>query len=185
MCWPLGALWSSNTGGAPFKEWPQRRTNRAKLRNTARQFYDTQSKPLRSQRQKPFANVLGINRRFQNERKSVSDAYGSGRCLHHIRKCFCLPTTESAQKTCPTAFSYFQHASSKSKYYGVSGKITMTFISYTHTHPAVINLYLGLFVHIPGEGDGVVGDFFNVADRVEALLVISCGDTRGHGSFQV
>lgn len=37
-------------------------------------------------------------------------------------------------------------------------------------------LYLGLFIHVPGEGDGVVGDFFDVADCVEALLVISCED---------
>lgn len=37
-------------------------------------------------------------------------------------------------------------------------------------------LYLGLFIHVPGEGDGVVGDFFNVADCVEALLVISWED---------
>lgn len=31
---------------------------------------------------------------------------------------------------------------------------------------------LGLFVDIPREGDGVVGDFFDVADGVEALLVV-------------
>lgn len=36
--------------------------------------------------------------------------------------------------------------------------------------------YLGLFVDVPGEGDGVVGDFFNVADCVKALLVIRCED---------
>lgn len=44
-------------------------------------------------------------------------------------------------------------------------------------------LYLGLFIHIPGEGDGIVGNFFNVADCVEALLVIGCGDKQGHGLF--
>lgn len=38
--------------------------------------------------------------------------------------------------------------------------------------------YLGLFVHVPGEGDGVVGDFFDVADGVEALLVVSCDTNR-------
>lgn len=84
------------------------------------------------------------------------------------------------------------HASSQSKYRaGVSGKITTTF---NPCMPKKTNKYckfdptnLGLFVHIPGEGDGVVGDFFNVADRVEALLVISCGGHMGggHGSFQV
>lgn len=34
--------------------------------------------------------------------------------------------------------------------------------------------YLGLFVDVPGEGDCIVGDFLNVADCVEALLVIRC-----------
>lgn len=40
-------------------------------------------------------------------------------------------------------------------------------------------LYLGLFIDVPGEGDGVVGDFFDVADCVEALLVIRCEDKQG------
>jgi len=44
-------------------------------------------------------------------------------------------------------------------------------------------LYLGLFIHVPGERDGVVGDFFNVADCVEALLVISCDDKQREGLF--
>ena len=43
----------------------------------------------------------------------------------------------------------------------------------------VFFLYLGLFVHVPGEGDGVVGDFFDVANGVEALLVIRCEDRQG------
>ena len=32
--------------------------------------------------------------------------------------------------------------------------------------------HLGLFVDVPGEGDGVVGDLLDVADGVEALLVV-------------
>lgn len=44
-------------------------------------------------------------------------------------------------------------------------------------------LYLGLFIHIPGEGDGIVGDFFNIPDCVEALLVISCLIKTVHSLF--
>lgn len=40
-----------------------------------------------------------------------------------------------------------------------------------------IDIYLCLFIHIPGEGDSIVGDFFNVADCIKALLVISCEET--------
>lgn len=40
--------------------------------------------------------------------------------------------------------------------------------------------YLCLFVYIPGEGNGIVGDLLNVANGVEALLVIGCqGKTSG------
>lgn len=38
--------------------------------------------------------------------------------------------------------------------------------------------YLGLLVDVPGEGDGVVGDLLDVADGVEALLVVRWQDTR-------
>lgn len=34
--------------------------------------------------------------------------------------------------------------------------------------------HLGLLVDVPGEGNGVVGDLLDVADGVEALLVVSC-----------
>ena len=33
--------------------------------------------------------------------------------------------------------------------------------------------HLSLLVDVPGEGDGIVGDLLNVADGVEALLVVS------------
>ena len=46
-------------------------------------------------------------------------------------------------------------------------------------------MYLGLFIHVPGEGDGVVGDFFDVANGVEALLVISCKHKQRGGLFQM
>lgn len=38
--------------------------------------------------------------------------------------------------------------------------------------------HLGLLIHIPGEGNGVVGDLLDVPDGVEALLVISCNGKR-------
>lgn len=34
--------------------------------------------------------------------------------------------------------------------------------------------YLCFLVDVPGEGYGIVGDLLNVADGVEALLVVSC-----------
>lgn len=55
-----------------------------------------------------------------------------------------------------------------------SGKVTAVFVYWGQkTKP---KQYLGLFVDVPGEGDGVVGDFFDVADGVKALLVIRCED---------
>ena len=36
----------------------------------------------------------------------------------------------------------------------------------------VLQPHLGLLVHVPSEGDGIVGDLLNVADGVEALLVV-------------
>lgn len=38
--------------------------------------------------------------------------------------------------------------------------------------------YLGLLIHIPGKGHGVVSDFFNIANCVEALFVVSCRENR-------
>ena len=38
--------------------------------------------------------------------------------------------------------------------------------------------HLGLLVHVPGEGNGIVGDLLDVPDGVEALLVISCNRQR-------
>ena len=34
--------------------------------------------------------------------------------------------------------------------------------------------YLGLLVGVPGERNGIVGNLLNVANGVEALLVVSC-----------
>lgn len=30
------------------------------------------------------------------------------------------------------------------------------------------------FIHIPGEGNSIIGNLFDVANRIKALLVISC-----------
>lgn len=57
----------------------------------------------------------------------------------------------------------------------VAGKATLAFVYWGQKKQ---KQYLGLFVDVPGEGDGVVGDFFNVADCVKALLVIRCEDTQ-------
>ena len=34
--------------------------------------------------------------------------------------------------------------------------------------------YFGLLAGVPGEGNGIIGNLFNVANGVEALLVVSC-----------
>lgn len=34
--------------------------------------------------------------------------------------------------------------------------------------------YFGLFIGVPGERNGVVGNLLDVTDGVEALLVVSC-----------
>lgn len=36
------------------------------------------------------------------------------------------------------------------------------------------NTHLSFFIHVPGEGDSVIRNLFNVANRVKALLVIGC-----------
>lgn len=36
--------------------------------------------------------------------------------------------------------------------------------------------YFGLLIGVPGEGNGIVGNLFNVANSVEALLVVSCNN---------
>lgn len=36
--------------------------------------------------------------------------------------------------------------------------------------------YFGLLIGVPSEGNGVVGNLFNVANGVEALLVVSCNN---------
>lgn len=34
--------------------------------------------------------------------------------------------------------------------------------------------HLGFLIGVPGEGNGIVGDLLDVADGIEALLVIGC-----------
>lgn len=38
--------------------------------------------------------------------------------------------------------------------------------------------HLGLFVGVPGERNGVIGNLLDVANGVEALLVVSCDNKR-------
>ena len=45
----------------------------------------------------------------------------------------------------------------------------------------VVFFYLGLFVDIPSEGNGVVGNLLNVPNGVETLLVIRCKGGREGG----
>lgn len=113
-------------------------------------------------------------------------------CLPPIEKAFCQVCAfvcQSAQINPSCCFFFFflshlRHTSSKSKYSRpCSGKITVTLNSCMQDLRKrktikkscnISRLYLGLFVNIPGEGDGVVGDFFNIVDCVEAFFVISC-----------
>lgn len=44
---------------------------------------------------------------------------------------------------------------------------------------------LCLFIHVPGKGDSIVRDLFNVPDGVEALLVVSYGMEREKGLSRV
>ena len=43
---------------------------------------------------------------------------------------------------------------------------------------AILFSYFGLLVGVPGEGNGVVGNLLDVANGVEALLVVSCDKMR-------
>lgn len=43
----------------------------------------------------------------------------------------------------------------------------------------LVKSYFGLFVGVPGKGNGIVGNLFDVSDGVETLLVVSCGEGVG------
>lgn len=43
--------------------------------------------------------------------------------------------------------------------------------------------YFGFVICVPGEGNGVVGNLLDVADGVEALLVVSCNKKKFGDSF--
>lgn len=76
------------------------------------------------------------------------------------------------KKTCPAAFLSSTPCLQSERSKPVCGKTALTF-----TVSSKKKYYLCLFIHIPGEGDSIVGDFFNVADCIKALLVISCEET--------
>lgn len=80
---------------------------------------------------------------------------------------------ESSQGKKPVLLLFFhlQHASKVNA--------ANQFVGNLHWHLLYLlkKNYLCLFIHIPGEGDSIVGDFFNVADCIKALLVISCEET--------
>lgn len=44
--------------------------------------------------------------------------------------------------------------------------------------------YLSLLVDVPSEGDGIVRDLLNVANGVEALLVVGCGPQREESQWR-
>ncbi len=40
----------------------------------------------------------------------------------------------------------------------------------------LLSSYFGLFIGVPGEGNGIVGNLLNISNGVEALLIVSCGN---------
>lgn len=194
----LGGLWSSNRDGASFKEWPQR-SGLHKDKEGKQNEYTTHpisfmTAEWRWRKWFSFNFSEKLNSLFFLWAPDCLWCRHAG-SLHHSQKpdnlssvCVCLPTSESAQKPVPLLFSHSQHTSRERE--PVCGEITKAFISHKEKKNNPVQylcnicvgvLYLGLFIHIPGEGDGIVGNFFNVANCVEALLVIGCGDKQGHG----
>lgn len=174
----LGGLRSSNSATAPFKEWPQRsetkRTNRSTaVRNTASIGWTINGQRFRGYGnfRFPLLQMLAMfsftacGRAVQHSITQTRSSRHSQDVFDLRRETFVCQQVNQHKRNQSHGFSpSLDHTSTPEP---VSGKMTSVTFVY---------MYLGLFVDIPGEGDGVVGDFLNVPDGVEALLVVSCED---------